>query len=391
MYSLAEKLQIEKKNASLVYRIYFAFLCSGAMSTLLGAILPSMQSEYALSYSLRGFLLSSHQIGNLSAVLLSGFLPYAIGRKKSTLVLGIGLVVGLVLMTMTGNPALLVIAFILTGAGRGTLSNITNVVVSENAGKKAAGLNVLHASFAVGAFTSPIIALLLGDTKWRFAAWIIALALALVFLLIKTSTLSNTPASKKHDGEHLFARDPGFWINTFILFCYLCAEAPLMGWLVTYFKEAGIMSVKMAQVMQSLWWIMILLGRLSCAAISTKIRNKTSLILSMGILMTISFICMVMTTNPVIVAIALLSLGFCMSGIYPTTLSTMNPAYNGSTVATGTCIATATLGGILMPMIIGFVAESKGITGGISTIAIALILMLVLMAIKAIRTRKGSI
>ena len=69
---------------SLLIRTYFIFLCSGAVSTLTGAILPDMQAEYNLSYSLRGLLLSFQQCGNLSAMLLAGFVPYMIGRKKCT-------------------------------------------------------------------------------------------------------------------------------------------------------------------------------------------------------------------------------------------------------------------------------------------------------------------
>ena len=47
--SLSSFLNIKDGNKSLVYRIYYIFLCSGAMSTLLGAMLPAMQAEYSMS------------------------------------------------------------------------------------------------------------------------------------------------------------------------------------------------------------------------------------------------------------------------------------------------------------------------------------------------------
>ena len=65
--------------------------------TLMRAILPDMQAEYNLSYSLRGLLLSFQQCGNLSAMLLAGFLPYLIGRKKCTLILSSAIVVGILI------------------------------------------------------------------------------------------------------------------------------------------------------------------------------------------------------------------------------------------------------------------------------------------------------
>lgn len=390
MFSMSSFLQIKKENVSLVYRIYFAFLCSGAMSTLLGALLPAMQEEYAMSYALRGYVLSAHQIGNLCAVMIAGFLPYAIGRKQSTLLLGSCIVLGLLLMTLTGNPFLLLVAFALTGVGRGTLSNITNVVVSENAGNKAAGLNVLHASFAIGAFLSPFIAVAASRTQWRAAAWIAAAFMALSLFFISNSKLSSSRMEKKKGEAVPFASSFGFWLNTAIMFFYLCAEGSLIGWLVTYFKDSGIMSTALAQTMQSLLWIMILCGRLTCASVSNKV-SKPVLILVMGIFMSIFFVLMISTRNVAVIVASLLGVGFSMSGIYPTTLSTMDPRFNSSTVAVGTCIATATIGAILMPIIVGQVAEAAGIAGGIATISIALLIMVALMALKVIRSKKGLV
>lgn len=387
--SLSSFLNIKDCNKSLVYRIYYIFLCSGAMSTLLGAMLPAMQAEYSMSYALRGYVLSSHQIGNFFAVFLSGFIPYAIGRKKSTLILGSLIVLGLLLMTATGNPFILIVAFAFTGMGRGTLSNITNVVVSENTGNKAAGLNILHASFAIGAFISPFVAVFATAIEWRIAAWIFAFLMLTALIFVGGSTLSNTPMKKvKTSSEIPFQKSFSFWLNTFIMFFYLAGEASLTGWLVTYFNDTGLMSTSLSQSMQSFLWVMILLGRLCCASLSSKM-DKSVLILAMGAMMTLCFVLMISAQSTALVVIGLLGLGFFMSGIYPTTLSTMDSRYNSSTVATGTCIATATVGGILMPIIIGEVAEVSGIRGGVATISVALAIMVILMVIKLIRSRRN--
>ena len=387
--SLSSFLNIKDGNKSLVYRIYYIFLCSGAMSTLLGAMLPAMQAEYSMSYALRGYVLSSHQIGNFFAVFLSGFIPYAIGRKKSTLILGSLIVLGLLLMTATGNPFILIVAFAFTGMGRGTLSNITNVVVSENTGNKAAGLNILHASFAIGAFISPFVAVFATAIEWRIVAWIFAFLMFTALIFVGGSTLSNTPMKKvKTSSEIPFQKSFSFWLNTFIMFFYLAGEASLTGWLVTYFNDTGLMSTSLSQSMQSFLWVMILLGRLCCASLSSKM-DKSVLILAMGAMMTLCFVLMISAQSTALVVIGLLGLGFFMSGIYPTTLSTMDSRYNSSTVATGTCIATATVGGILMPIIIGEVAEVSGIRGGVATISVALAIMVILMVIKLIRSRRN--
>ena len=151
---------------------------------------------------------------------LAGFIPYAIGRKKSTLLLGSLIVLGLLLMTMTANAFLLIVAFAFTGMGRGTLSNITNVVVGENASNKAGGLNLLHASFAVGAFLAPFVTIAVIPSGWRLAPWIVAALMLLALILILFSTLSSERMHKEK-GEGTLPHSIHFWVNTFILFFYL--------------------------------------------------------------------------------------------------------------------------------------------------------------------------
>ena len=355
------------------------------VTTILGAVLPSLSSEYQLSYSVQGSLLSFHQIGNLFAVYLAGFLPYAIGRKKSTLLGTSGIILGLVFMTLWGNPVFLMLSFALTGVGRGTLSNMTNVVVGQSAGNKAGGLNLLHASFAVGAFVSPLIAIACSDSLWRWPCWIISILMLIALILLGSSRLSSERGAKAASSDDkAFLKDRMFWLNTMIMFFYLCAEASLTGWLVTYFQDSGMLPASIAASVQSLLWVMILIGRLVCASISNRM-DKSKLILILGLVMTAFFALMVFSGSPVLAVVGVFGVGVSMSGIYPTTLSTMDRNYNNSTVATGICIGTATVGAIVMPVIIGSVADAAGVATGFSHIAVPIVVMVVLQVLKAAR------
>lgn len=389
--SLSSFLDIRTEKKSLVYSIYYLYLCSGLASNLLGAILPAMQVEYGMSYALRGYVLSAHQIGNFLAVLLAGFVPYAIGRKNSTIMMGSLTVFGLMIITLTGNPFLLILAFAFTGMGRGTITNITNVVVNENTGNKSAGLNILHASYAIGAFISPFAAVVATKYEWRYAAWLFAAFMISAFIFTGRSNMSSKPMKKEKGGaDFFFLRSFSFWLNTTIMFFYVAVEASLTGWLVTYFNDTGLMSTSLSQSMQSLLWIMILLGRLCCAALSSRF-NKIIMLIVMAVMMMASFILMMSSSSTILIVAGLLGLGFFMSGVYPTTLSTMDSRYNGSTIATGVCISTATVGGVLLPIIIGQVAEVSGIAGGIATIFFAMVFMLAFMLLKFIRFKKGIV
>ena len=359
----ASFLGVRKEDAGLLVRIYFLFFVSGMMSTVLGVILPFLGDEHGLSQTVRGALLSAHQIGNLAALFISGILPYAIGRKQNTVLLGSGIVIGLALITLTGNPLILFCAFALTGIGRGTMSNITNVVVGESMANKGAGLNLLHATFAVGAFIAPFMVIALSSSGWRAEPLVIAALMALALVLVVFSPLSSGRSGKDRRKEE-----------------FPCS---LMGWLVTYFAslDAG---AGFSTAMQSLLWIMILAGRLVCAVISARV-DKPRLILILGIMMLASFLLLIAAPSMAPKVIGVIGTGLAMSGIYPTTLSTMDRNYNNSTVATGICIGTATVGAIVMPVIIGSVADAAGVATGFSLIAVPIVVMVVLQVVKAAR------
>lgn len=389
MTPISRALKIKSEDLPLLYTVYFAFFTSGIMSTLIGSLLPYMRSEYELSYVVSGAVLSAHQIGNFAALLLAGFLPYLLGRKKSTIILSSGIIIGFTLMTLTGNPIVLLTAFVFTGIGRGTRSNITNVVISEITENKTAGLNLLHASFAIGAFIAPFIALAattIWGVQWRLAAYVLVGFEVLVLFAIGRSSISNTPTPRVTSAKVEFLRDGGYWINTAILFFYLCTEASVIGWLVTYFRDTGRLSASLSLTTSSALWVFILIGRLICASLSTKM-NKNLLLVLLGSLQILFFILMISTHNVVITYISLFGFGLAMSGTYPTTLSTMNPKYNQSTVVTGTTIAIATVGAITMPMIVGAIAQEAGLGSGIATITITIITMLVLMVVKFFKER----
>lgn len=382
------------RDPQLLGVIFFAFFVNGMMSTMLGALLPFITSEYNLSYTMGGIALSAHQAGNLFACFVAGFLPYAIGRKKSTVSLGAGIMVGAVLMTLTGNPAMILISFAATGVGRGTMSNISNAVVSEITVDKTRSLNMLHATFAVGAFMAPFTAIFITGTlhgSWRIAAWIVAVLSLASLIIFARSSLSNTPAAKEEAGGAVvgFLRSFRFWNVTAILFFYLCAEATIIGWLVSYFKDSGIMGTALAQSTSAILWIMILIGRLLCASFSSKV-NKGKLIIWMSVLITVFYAAMISTRDIRVIFPCLMGLGISMAGLYPTTLSCMDPRFTSSTAAVGTCISLATLGGILMPIIVGAIAQKATIEAGMGAISVALAAMLILSIVNYVTSKKAE-
>ncbi|MDR2939881.1 MAG: MFS transporter [Clostridiales bacterium] len=377
-------LGVQKEGQRLLKATYFSFFTSGLMSIMLGTLMPYIISENGFSYAQSGLILSAHQIGNLCAVLAAGFLPYIIGRKRSALILGAGTTIGLLIASFSKGLLLFWLAFALMGIGRGTMSNICNASASGYAKNKAAAINLLHAVFATGALLSPFVVFIFtrGEPPfWKGATLTVALLTASAWFFLTRGGISTAKLEREKGHSLDFLKNMHFWLSTLILFFYLCAEASIIGWFVVYFREQGILPPLVAEFTPTILWFVIMLGRLLCAFLSQRY-DKAKLLLLLSIGVTFCFAGMLLSKTATLSVIFLLGIGFFMGGVYPTTFSTVPGT--SSTFTTGFVIALASFGAIIMPGLVGAVADKHGLYGGVATILVALSVMLVLSLIKVL-------
>ena len=380
----SELLGVKSEDKQLLYRTYFLYFCSGIMANSMGSILKDMRNPsygYGFTASFQGVLSSAMQFGGLAANILSGLLPFIIGRKRSTLILGLAPVLGLAVLVMTGNPALLIMSFICVGIGKGVNSNITNIVVNQTAGNKAVGQNYLHAFFSVGAVTGPILMAVFLQEKWRIPTLIIATGILVAMTLLGFSSMSKEKEVREKESIAI-PRSFRYWYNTGIMFFYLCEEACLLTYTVSYFTYTGLFSDSTSNYLASVLWVAILIGRLTCIGIVNRVK-KPYLIATLGIGFIVSFIFLVNATTSTGALISLFCVGLSMSGIYPTTMSTQEEKYMKSSFCSGLCIGMCTAATIIMPVIIGNVTNATGsYRSGLKTLLVPLSCMLFLMLVK---------
>lgn len=358
---------------------FFVFAVNGLYGMILGSLLPLISAEYNLNNTLSGALLSAHQTGNLISGFLAGVLPLYLGRKKSIMFLCSFVIIGFLLMILTGNPGLLLLGFLFTGISRGSISNFNNAVVNEVSNSSPSALNFLHSIFAIGALLSPFLVILCTNIDknngWKIAAIvIICLALISVFLFSKIKIDTNVTKKEKVKVSYEFIKDKHFWASAGILFFYLCAEATINGWIVKYFVDAKIMTTQYAQMLASLLWVVILAGRLTCTFIGDRISKKTLLTIT-GIGTVCFYILLLSTQNLTVITISIMGLGFSMAGIYPTTIANVGSTIKSYPMAMGVLLMIGGVGAIIMPIITGALSDAIGIFAGMTAIVIAISLM----------------
>lgn len=376
----------QKKQFALSYGI---FALNGMLALSVGTLLPFIRDDNGLDYLFIGLLVSLHSIGNLTAGFVAGILPLWVGRKKSALIFGSFYSLAFLFLAIGNAPGFLLLAFFMTGLARGSTSNAINKIVNHLAPGKAWLINGLHAMFAVGAFAFPLIlwALTTGQSSnWRWAVYGMVLVGMVSFLCyLKLPMEEQTETKKVKTGnEWGFFKEPIFYLTVATLFFYLSAEQGVIGWLVTYFFDSGKLSQGMAQMMPSLLWAMILIGRLSTAYLSTRL-NKGKLLLTMGAGMVLSFTLLMASTGLLGILTGIIGFGFFMAGVYPTTVSFAGKLMEKYRLAWSFIMTIAALGSILMPLVVGAVAQNLGMWYGMASIGGALGLALVFIVCLNVR------
>lgn len=285
-----EALQSERQQDLLLRCTLFVFFVSGGASQLMGPLLPFLRESYGLSYDLSGVLLSCQSVGNLAAVLLTGFLPFWVGRRRSILITSVWMVLAFLLFTLgLGSAPVLIAAFLMVGFARGGNANFSNTMISTLPWEKATrGYNLLHGAFAVGALLTPLLLVLVMDGgssgRWRMVT-----GLLLVLCVAQVAVFLKMPLPPEHgkqaDGivlDRSFLGKLQFWLGGAMLFFYLSAEYAITGWLVTYFRDTGILPQSYAQLTNSLLWLVMFIGRMAGAWLTGLL--LCSILLSVGAL-----------------------------------------------------------------------------------------------------------
>lgn len=365
---------------------YLAFMLNGILALSIGSLLPFIRDAKGLNYAFAGMIVSLHSVGNLFSSFASGTLSVFLGRKKSILLFNACYALSYVMILYGNSNVMLALAFLMTGLARGASSNFANYTVNSLAPGKAGFLNALHAMFSIGAFLFPILLTVLTRADaghWIYACYFLIvmgiLSWILYFLIPSAEAPKEELEKKKSDSSVGFFKEPLFYLCTFTLFFYLCAEQGVIGWLITYFVDTELLSDSLSQLMASVLWIMILAGRLTVAKASEKVR-KEKLLLIMGVGFVGFFFWLLFSKNTLPIVVGIMGFGYSMAGIYPTTVSFCGRLIQKYSMAWSFILTMASFDSILMPMIIGRIAEHAGIAYGMSSIVVVVLVDLALIA-----------
>lgn len=374
-------------------RCCYGYGVSGMAVLVIGAILPFIIEEAGLNFLAAGGMLSVMAIGNLLASVVFPLLVPVLGKKRT--IFYIALLVPACLLILSFLPSLPIMYLIMLfyGLARGAITILNNSAVNDIYDAPAEKLNILHCSFATGAFLAPFLTAVLIKIGFGWKTILYLILVLTTVSAISYGTMDYSLLTESSQGKRLkkeqasktacdskkqnFFKSGSFYCIAFILFFYLGVENCISGWFVTYLQNTGVMDAAYATALVSFTWLVIMAGRLICAALSKRLAYSTIILIDAAFSAVCFFILITTKSLPVVTA-ALLGFGFFLSGIYPTCVANAGPLIQGSDMGMSLLTAISALGGIIAPQLVGAAADHIGIVGAIGILTVNVIVVILL-------------
>lgn len=368
-----------KINKLLLWGSYYAFIVTGMIVLIPGAILPYLIKEFHLGYDQGGALLALQAIGNLAASLLGGIASDYIGRKATMTFGAICFIIGFCGILTVSVPILLFASMFIAGIGWGIQNSMINVVVCDASEGNGSIMNMLHMFFAIGAFAAPFLVSLIikMGLSWRYAvALVVIMSVILVFVFLLMPIKSQKMQRERKYVSTAFWLNKRYYIFMAILFLYVGTENSINGWMVTYLSETHVLKIMTPQSLLAIFWLAIIAGRFLNAYIS-RLFPRESIILANSIGGAIFFIAFMLTANQIVILLSIVAMGLFLAGIYPTTVANASGLIKGSGTAAGIMMSLGGLGAAAVPYLNGLVAQGRGIYAGMTIIILSASLLVI--------------
>jgi FHS family Na+ dependent glucose MFS transporter 1 len=359
---------------------YFAFIQLGLTFALLGPTIEVLSKNASVSLTDASILFTAYSLGYLGGSLLHGRLfdrfrghPLAAGWLVLIAVL-------LALMPALRSLWLLVAAQFLLGLVASGIDVGLNALLVWLHGRAVGPfMNALHLMFGVGSLAAPLLITAVAGFEWAY--WIVALAMlpaAVLFLRLPS------PVHEKHDGDTrggTFANPLLITLVVAFFFLIVAAEAGMSSWLFTYARQGGL-DERVSALVTATFWGAFTFGRLLSIPLAVRIPAA-------HILLGSTILCIVGAAVMGLAPMAewLMWVGSAVVGLGIASLFAMMIAYVETRmvitgVTTSLFLVGASLGGIVVPLVVGRTIETYGrevlpLTVGVCSVAALIVLLTV--------------
>jgi FHS family Na+ dependent glucose MFS transporter 1 len=319
---------------------------------------------------------TASEIDEISLIFFFGALGYLVGsytsgrlydrlpghQLMSAMLVLLG--ISIIFVPLATSLVLLIGIVLVLGFAKGALDVGGNTLLLWLHNEKVGPfMNGLHAFFGLGAAIAPVIVARVldatGDVHWVF--WIFSIAafpMALLVWRLPSPQPRAVPAAHKETGIPVLPI--AIMVVCFVL--YVGAEVSYGNWIYAYAVKLGLYTEITATSLNSAFWGFFTVGRLLAIWISTRLRPLTILYLDFAGCILSMVLIVLFRDSATMLWIGSILLGISFASIFPTFITLSEERMHVTGTITGWFLVGGSLGGMIVPVLIGQVFDRFGPT-----------------------------
>jgi fucose permease len=346
---------------SLLGLAFAGFIALGLPEGSLGVAWPSIAGDRARRLGELGVLLALYTLGYLVSTVSNGRLMRRFGLGRMLPVSSGAAAMALGVYGAGGSWHLLVVATVLLGFAGGLIDAGVNAYAALKHGSRV--MNLLHASFGLGATLGPLVmTLAIEAASWEAGYMLLAAiqaALALAFWWTRAYWDVSVEIVTR---RALRGPDAVLLVSLLVFFLYTGVEVAVGQWAFTLFTEGRGFGIVAAGLLVTGYWGSFTVGRLITAAIGDR-RHPETIVLGGMVAALGGTTLLWWEPGGWLGAVGLLATGLSLAPIFPL-LTLLTPGRLGSEfapTAIGYQLAAATVGAAVIPGSLGLGVEQFGV------------------------------
>lgn len=418
----------------------FAMVVIGSYDMLRGAAAPLMQADWRLGYEQLGSVFSLGSLGYLAGTLISGYAVQRLGVRGLVVLGAVVVIIGTGAITLAHGFWAAAAGFAIVGLGTGGLEIGTNAVIpaiTPSAAGQSRYFNWLHGFYGIGACGLPLAAgwVLQTTQAWRAVYGVLGCAvLAILALAVargrtgaesavvcmpdreKVTDTGRGPVTEAvraaepgpgrdpgpgrepglghqprsghglgpgyHPADRTPWRDSVLWVLMLAIGVYVMAEVGLGTWLTTYLVQARGISLSLAALCLSGFFLTFTAGRLGAPLWLHRVAPRRALLGALGVSLLALGTAWLPGTGTVagVVLCGVIVAGFGFSILFPTLTALASHTFSAQAGRViGLMFTAGAIGSMLTNAVIGAIASRWGIQAGFSLIWGFLLAVLVMV------------
>lgn len=400
-----------EKNTWRIIALFMWSFCGGFTDAAPGALLPTIEKHYGISYSIVSLIWMSNAAGYILVALFAHMIQQWLGKAKSIPVGCISSIVMFAFVSSGGPFPVIVTGFFFGGMGLAIVLAQANVFLSK-LDKNSLYLALFHGGYGAGATVSPLIATAMveKDIKWNYV-YLIMLALMIINFVNTTFAFKGSDEDLKpwdHDEETTHLMDDSrpttpaptpleteqgiglqelgvnpvappesttepasnmrlalksriTWLISMFVFCYQGSEVAMGGWIVSYLIDFRKASTSYGYVLSGFFGGLTM-GRFLLTRPLHKFlgvrRGIIVIVLCTILCVTLAWV----TTNNIVLSAFVSLAGVCIGPVYPLMVTNIPFLLPRKIQVVSLTIITAfgSSGGAVVPLLTGLLAQSSG-------------------------------